>query len=230
MIFTSPTGTKFKLRERRDIIYQVLQQYGYFEDDMINESTAYLKMHSGDVIDIGANIGTYCIELATRFPDRNFYAFEPIAVTYDELQDNIALNRYTNIKTHCLAIGNNKGVIEAEFPNPNYELGHITLKNEINKLRLGYYPEYPTAIYNITTLDSFQFDNISLLKIDVEGMEYEVLEGAVDTITRCRPMIIFEAWTTDWFVDQRKNLIDFVKDLNYKLNLDYGDNIIATPL
>ena len=47
---------------------------------------------------------------------------------------------------------------------------------------------------NIVPLDYFNFENISLIKIDVEHMEIEVLEGSLNTIKRCKPTIIIETY------------------------------------
>jgi hypothetical protein len=67
---------------------------------------------------------------------------------------------------------------------------------------------------------------VSLIKIDVEGMELEVIEGAVDTINRCSPMLIFEAWDTDWFAVHRTKVMQFVESLGYSLTV-MNDDIIA---
>ena len=49
-------------------------------------------------------------------------------------------------------------------------------------------------VINIVPLDYFNFENISLIKIDVENMEIEVLEGCLNLIKRCKPTIIIESY------------------------------------
>jgi len=227
MIYTSPTGTKYDLQDRVDVIYKVLQDTGYFEDYIIDIIEAHLRQNPGTVIDVGANIGTVCIELATRFQDLQFHAFEPLDLAYKELENNIVLNGYTNIKSYNIALSDCIETLIGEDPQPIHAFGHIALKHHINVLR-NTIPHCVTS-YNAVTLDSFDFKNVSVLKIDVEGMEINVLRGAVDTIQQYRPMIIFEAWGSDWFVEERKKVVDFVRSLGYNLNLNYGDNIIAIP-
>jgi predicted O-methyltransferase YrrM len=51
------------------------------------------------IFDIGANIGWYSIYLASRFPNANIYAFEPVKQTYEHLCENIKLNKLTNIQS-----------------------------------------------------------------------------------------------------------------------------------
>ena len=227
MIYTSPTGTKYDLQDRRDVIYEVLQDTGYFEEDIIIIIENHLRYNPGAVIDVGANIGTVCIELATRFRNLQFHAFEPLDLAYKELENNITLNGYTNIKPYNVALSDCIETLIGEDPQPIYAYGHISLKPHINVLRNSV-PHFVTS-YNAVPLDLYEFKDVSVLKIDVEGMEINVLRGAVNTIQRCRPMIIFEAWGNDWFIEERKKVVDFVRSLGYNLNLNYGDNIIAMP-
>ena len=64
----------------------------------------------------------------------------------------------------------------------------------------------------IRTLDSYAFDDVSLIKIDVEGMEMAVLRGAVETIERHRPYIYAEAWDGEYLNEHRA----FLEPLGYK--------------
>lgn len=225
-IFTSPTGTKFKFNSRRDVIYEMLELTGYFEEGVILRAEEQLKKRPGTVIDVGANIGTVCIELATRFPDCQFHAFEPVPLAFDELETNIALNGYTNIKTHNIALSDKSEQLIGEDPSPLYSYGHICLLPEIDDLR-DTRPNVTTT-YDAVTLDSYNFQDVSLIKIDVEGMEYNVLKGALDTIERCSPMVILECWDRDWFVDHRNKLLDFIKDIGYSELLVLGEDIVFT--
>jgi hypothetical protein len=89
------------------------------------------------------------------------------------------------------------------------------------------------------TLDSFQFENVSFIKIDVEGFEKEVLMGAVDTLRRNNyPKILFESWG-NWKekegvpADQiRKELFVYLEGLGYKVMGVSGvrDMYLATHL
>jgi len=224
-IFTSPTGVKYKINDREDIIYEVLQKYGYFETELIEISLEYLDKHPGTIVDVGANIGTYCLELAVKFPEYKIYAFDPIVPTYEELTTNISLNGFTNIEAYQVALGDREYELQAEDPNRSGAYGGITLLEEIEKIRGGV-GFFNTISYNVRTLDSFNLENVSLIKIDVEGMELDVIAGSVDTITRCSPMLIFEAWDRDWFAEHRAKLINFVDSLGYSMNI-IGDNIVA---
>lgn len=228
MLFVSPTGTKYDLKDRTDIIYEVLQRTGYFEAELINLSADHLlKNPNTTVIDVGANIGTYCLEIAQIFPDHQIYAFEPLVGAYNELQENIQLNQFTNILPRRIALGAASGFLEGESPRLTDAYGHISLSKEANIARGTDY-ECEKAIYVVSVLDDFHFQNVSLIKIDVEGMELEVLQGAADTIERCSPMLMFEAWDRDWYAKPRAELLEYVRLIGYTNMLMMGENIIAT--
>ena len=228
-IFTSPTGVKYQINDRQDIIYEVLQQYGYFETELIELSIEHLTKRPGVIVDVGANIGTYCLEIANKFPECKIYAFDPVLPTYEELQANIALNGFTNIEIYRVGLGDVECELEAEDPNRSGSYGPVTLLSEINKIRGDIQipdTSIDSAVYKVRTLDSFNLENVSLIKIDVEGMELEVIKGAVDTISRCSPMLISEAWNLPWFQEHRTKLMQFVENLGYTLTV-FNDDIIA---
>ena len=81
---------------------------------------------------------------------------------------------------------------------------------------------------DIDTLDSFQIDGVVLIKIDVEGMELDVLKGGIETIKYNNyPPIMFEAWThKEWFLPRRTELVKFLEDLGYEVE-NYGEDNIA---
>ena len=226
-IFVSPTNTKFIINDRSDVIYDVLQEKSFFDAHNIQAAINHLKDNTGIVLDIGANIGTFCCEIASIFPSYTIHAFEPVSLTFSELEENIKLNNFKNIVTHNIGISDNSGVVEGQTPKIKGPAGHITLSEQVEKLRSGNVIHNKTS-YKVATLDSFNFEDVSLIKIDVEGMEYEVFLGAVDTIKKCRPVIIFEAWNRDWFYEKRKKLLEFVQSLDYTIT-PMGDDNIAIP-
>jgi hypothetical protein len=80
----------------------------------------------------------------------------------------------------------------------------------------------------LMTLDSIGFEDVRLLKIDVEGHELEVLKGGIETLKANNyPPIIFEAWTwKPWYQEKRTALFDYLKGHGYNI-IELGQNNIA---
>ena len=132
------------------------------------------------VIEVGAHIGTHTVPISRLVgPWGRVYAFEPQRKIYRELYHNLALNGVTNAVPLRFAIGAGEArVIEMNPPPPGNEGGTgVGAGGDRAELR---------------SLDSFGFERVSVLKIDVEGYENEVLIGASDTIRRNRPVILIE--------------------------------------
>ena len=143
----------------------------------------------GDLfVDIGANIGLMSIFAANIVKENGLVvSFEPNPETNQILKENISLNNISNIKVEPYALGN-----ECEqrkiYDNFKVNRGAASL----------IHPQVLTQSYdvNVTTFSKY-FDymqNISLIKIDVEGYELKVLEGAKGYLKKCKkpPMIIVE--------------------------------------
>ncbi|MCY3818777.1 MAG: FkbM family methyltransferase [Gammaproteobacteria bacterium] len=132
------------------------------------------------VVEVGAHVGSHTVPIA-RMVGRcgRVYAFEPQRKLYRELHRNLALNGMTNVVPLRYAIGAGEArVIEMNLPTPGNEGGTgIGIGGDEAELR---------------NLDGFGFERVSVLKIDVEGHEDEVLDGAVDTIRRNRPVVLIE--------------------------------------
>lgn len=131
------------------------------------------------VIDAGAHIGTHTLSLAKLAgAEGRVYAFEPQRKIYRELVYNMRLNKAANVVPLRFALGERAGVIEMAQATPGNEGGtHVGLGGDRVELR---------------SLDSFGFRNVSFIKIDVEGYEDHVLDGARQTIRRNRPVILIE--------------------------------------
>ena len=132
------------------------------------------------VIEVGAHIGTHTVRMGQlAAPWGRVYAFEPQRKIYRELHHNLALNGVTNVVALRMAIGSGETrIIEMNPATPGNEGGTgVGAGGDAAELR---------------SLDSFGFERLSLLKIDVETYENEVLDGALDTIRRNRPVMLIE--------------------------------------
>jgi FkbM family methyltransferase len=168
----------------------------------------------GDVcLDIGANIGAITLQLAKAAgPSGRVIAFEPGPPFFSRLKANLALNPEiaSRVELHNLGLSDRPGslhwVEDPEFP------GNAILV-EGRGLKVG-----------VVTLDDFlgpRLDRLDFLKIDVEGMELEVLRGAVRLLERFRPKVFFESamdFETYRGAPIRRETESLLTGLGYRLN------------
>lgn len=162
-----------------------LDVYGEFseaETSLFNEIVS-----EGDVVvEIGANIGAHTVQLGKKVGSTGcVLAFEPQRRVFQVLCANLALNEIANVHAYNMGLGDRQGWVDiAELD--------FTQINNIGGLALGKIENAPSTKVEVRTLDSFNLSRVDFLKIDVEGMEKMVLDGAKETIQRCRPIMYIE--------------------------------------
>lgn len=154
--------------------------------------TDFLKSICGNdsvFLDIGANHGWYSLVLARQCPGARLFAFEPIPSTFQVLKKNIELNRLENIEPLQLGMFNKAD--EMKFLFVEDVSGATSLK--LTGQTRGHAPMQEIACPT-TTLDLFCADRgvaPSILKIDVEGAELMVVQGAEKTLAHT-PVLLVE--------------------------------------
>lgn len=150
----------------------------------------FMRDHAdtGDIIHAGTFFGDFLPGLsAGMVPDARIWAFEPNPNSFAHAQTTIALNDLTNVTLTNAALSNRDG--------------HIMFKTHDNQGNpLGGHSRYVEQDGpGVTTLPSLKLDSvipkerhISILQLDVEGHERAALEGAMEIIIRCRPILILE--------------------------------------
>lgn len=152
-------------------------------------------------VDCGANLGVMAVEWARAMTGwGRVLAFEAQERIFYALAGNLALNNCFNAQARHAAVGAHCGTMRV--PVPDYlrpgSFGSLELKPGPDNEYIGQDVDYAaTAEINCVTLDSLGLERLDLLKIDVERMEMDVLEGARDCIQRFRPMMIVESLKTD---------------------------------
>jgi len=166
--------------------------------------------HAAIAIDIGANEGLYSYRFAQWFA--RVEAFEPNPLVVQRLRDY----QSSKIKIHEVALSSSLGKACLHVPtstNGSEEAGWATLDpTRLDAKQFGVSPSIRMLSVPIKTLDSFTFDNVGVIKIDVEGHECDVLAGAEATLRRCRPVVLIEAKNESRFFVE-----EFFQELNYSL-------------
>ncbi len=170
-------------------------------------------------VDVGANLGNHSVYFSKMF--NRVVAFEADFRNFRLCELNT--ENAKNIVCENLALSNEFGYV-AILNNDNKNSG----KGSISQVRQSGTTEFSIQCI---TLDSYKFaadEQIGLLKIDVEGAEQQVLEGAKNIIALHRPVVLFEENSLSLQGDKRKSCVDFLCDIGYE-NF-YITHNFATPI
>jgi len=214
-----------------DLINNIMVQ-GFFVDNVLQTSAIVLRGKTeGVVLDIGANMGSFTIPLAYYNPQYTFVCFEPQRMVCYQLCGNVAINRLNNVVVHNVALGSERTQLLLDMPDYENEsnIGAFSLDKEVRE-----HNDYLCSTkgvkqkVDVLTLDSKIHDtNIALIKIDVEGMELEVIKGGLELLkNNSYPPILFESWESKaWFKPRRQELFNFLEDLGYEIQSFGEDNL-----
>ena len=187
--------------------YQLLET-GHFDPEEITLAVSLLATRRrlyGDgvvAIDCGANIGVHTIEWATHMTGGgSVLSIEAQERIYYALAGNIAINNCFNAIAIHAAVSSESGLLA--IPTPNYlvpsSFGSLELRQRNGNEFIGQAVDYAqnTATVRKLALDEFKLPRLDLIKLDVEGMELEALEGAKETIKRTHPIMLIEKIKAD---------------------------------
>jgi len=159
--------------------------YEHYIFDYIKDN---IKVCETNIIDVGSNFGFHSLEFADLVGDNGkVFSFEPQRLVYYQLCSNILLNGYDNIYPYNVALGNRNGNVLIE--NPDYYVDNTI---NIGNSHLEAYTNTHNNSVELKKLDDYNFDNIKIIKIDVQGYEPHVLDGATNTISKNKPYIFIE--------------------------------------
>jgi len=173
------------------------------------------------VYDIGANVGFYTL-LSSLLVGRNgnVIAFEPVPRNLIYLKKHIEMNSCSNVMILPYAVSDNAGKAFFDCTN-NPSMGHLSEKGDI---------EVETVVLD-QLIASKQMPAPDLIKIDVEGGEYNVLKGAQQTIAKKRPIIFLAVHG----LENQKICCEWLRNINYHLEpiisvpMNICDEIVAIP-
>ncbi len=191
------------MRYTEDVyIGESLGLYGEYSHAEMEIYKTILKQ--GDtVVEAGANIGSLTIPIAQHIGNNGrIYAFEPQRITFQVLCGNVALNNLYNVWTYNQGVGKERKKVKI------YE-GLLFGNNgafQISKWPGNYE-------IDIVALDEYNFERCDLLKVDAEGMDSEIIQGAENLIKRCLPYISMEANYTK----AGKEIVKKLQTLGYKV-------------
>lgn len=200
---------------------EIVDGKGTYQIKKLRETLKHCKQFR-TAVDVGAHVGLWSMHLAKRF--HRVHAFEPVASFRECFVRNIR---------EAPGVGTD-----------TVDLAHCALGAESRRVHMiidcadtgGTHVGKPAAELDgiqMHPMDRFLYEEVDLIKIDVEGFELEVLKGAVETIKRCRPVIIVEQKPHKLlpnFGIKGAPAVDFLKAMGMVLAREMGgDYIMVWP-
>ncbi len=234
-VVAGTAGSRYILFQDTDHhgISQSIRNKGSYESNLHLIATALLQANPGPgcVLDVGANLGSFTVPMARQFGHLRFECFEIQRPVYYQLCGNIVLNRLHNVIAHQIGLGAAASEIEVALPQyaQDINIGSFSLDGQCRQaVRGGDFAGEKVRI-QLINLDSLYLQSVRLIKMDVEGMELDVLLGATGTLVRSGfPPIIYEAWAFDWYAPHKARIERHLGELGYIIaNFDGSENFIA---
>ncbi len=173
-------------------------------DEFIRNAVAAQLPADAVVLDVGASVGAWTVPLARQLgPGARVIAFEPVPANRERLERVITMNALHNVTVSPLALG------DATHPVDMW------LRSSVTGAGSGTAAVVDTGKGHLTVnmsllddwADSSGLGRVDLIKLDVEGAELLVLNGAVRTVARCRPLILAE-FDTYWMSTHSHTVAD----------------------
>jgi len=177
-------------------------------------------------LDVGSNIGYYVL-LEAKFVGKSgkVIAIEPSFHNFKILEENIRLQNFTNIEVHHFACGDSDG--HANFLT--------TDRSNWSRIDENYFEFSPptksvsSEKIEMKKIDSFieqkEIDRLDIIRMDVEGYEFKILDGMINTLKKFKPTIIMEIHLARMGVSNTKELLQKLNDLSYEANFFIPRNL-----
>jgi len=159
---------------------QYYEKYGEIELHILE----FLCDPARDAIDVGANDGCY-VHFLKKY-SRRVYAFEPLPILAEALRRKFP----HDVVVKQVALSRAPGSAELRMPVIDGML--VTGCSTISQRAADFYPAHQAISVPMDALDNIYSGDVGIMKIDVEGHEEAVLDGARKTIARCSPTVIVE--------------------------------------
>ena len=176
-----------------------------FEEREFAELAARVREGSV-VLDVGANFGFYAVALAARSPGATVHAFEPASASLALLRRNVERNGTANVRVHPVAVSSRAGhvAVTTEFTTGNYVV------------RAGTRMPPRVETVRAVTLDEFWAEagrpRVDVMKIDVEGGEWDALVGGRGMLRELRPFVQIEI-VAEWLLRSGRTPEDCRREL-----------------
>jgi FkbM family methyltransferase len=191
-----------------DLIEKSIVKNGYWGKQFNSLCSNFITPNS-TILDIGANLGGFCIDIANKLKTCHIIALEPQQTKFYQLCANIFINKLNNISAIMKATSN------SDLPSLEFVIASDN-NNGASRLKIEA-DESPVQIKEIVNVDIVKIDNlvtaanVSFIKIDVEGHELDTLKSGATLIKQQTPIIVLESW--DDKQEKQQALFDYITNI-----------------
>lgn len=179
-----------------------IDNYQHEELDLVYKELSNFRT----AIDAGAHIGLVSSQLAKKFNIVESFEFNP--TTRSCLKTNIDNKNIKNVNIHSCGLGNEEKSVSMSYK----------AKDTTDRRSFGVHVNNSPGNFLIKSIDSFNFNNVDFIKIDTEGYEPLVIQGAIKTIEKYCPIIMFEnKGHASRYGYNDNTVIDILKPYGYKV-------------
>ena len=211
------------------IISNVIKKGNKWEPFMHTIFEKYITQDS-IVLEGGCHIGTHTLKIASLC--KHVHAFEPLPSSNKLLKYNLITNNINNVTVYSEGLSDNVGQTEYEWI-AKHNPGCAGLKNnpmgKINNCHIN-----NVIKVNLTTIDNLEVEKLDFIKLDVEGYESLVINGALNTIKKYKPIITLECWSSHkgtYCIEYTKNLFNNLLNLGYEIvQINKGPDFLFLPI
>lgn len=189
----------------------------------------FMIRRGGVFVDAGGCFGTFAIPMARAA--KMVHVFEGQPVLCNMIAGAAALNSLSNVRCHNVVLSDWPYAVPSQVELPQYDydqpmnFGSVEFGGEQTEMlhqARGTDPEKQERV-EVRSLDSYHLQNVTAMKIDVEGMEAQVVAGAKETIQRDRPILYIEIFKSSF-----EAVRDAIPKVDYSI-WQQGDNLWALP-
>lgn len=180
----------------------ILTHRTFFENYLLLRIHKFIERDSV-IADIGANIGNHTVFFALCCKASKVHSFEPLKTAFSLMKKNIEINGLSNVEAQNVAVGADGDRLELTRCTPT-NLGGSQFSSAAN----GDYP--------VISLDSLGLERLDFVKLDVEGLQSPVLEGAKDTLSSLQPKVLVEV------LEGEDGIFEDFKKLGYSISEKIG--------
>ena len=181
----------------------------YMQDTCLNKLMEWCKIQNKQfnlIVDVGAWCGTWSLSMQ-RFA-KNIHCYEPNKVHFECLARNVG--PHSHVRVYNQAIGNQDGFVKLTEDNATQNTRVLLEEGETK----------------ISMLDKLELSGVDFIKIDVEGLEMEVLKGAGKTLDNVEYLMVELNGNSEKYGSSKKDIKDHLKSLGFKVLIKTWPDIV----